>query len=143
MVSKMKKNLHTSLATKLRCVKSPLPIYYSGPTMKLFILMVFVVSTAFANEGEMLLNCTRTSFTDLDQIQITANINKSDEVIVTEIDENGNKNVYGRDASSMKMMEIELSDWYGYTRRLFNDGSGWTIEHRDECSGGYSYVVCQ
>lgn len=111
------KKLHTSLAAKARCVKN-LPF------------------TSY-------LNCTKTNFSDFHLIQVTSNHNKSGEIIVTEIDVNGTKNIYTHDASSMKTMEIELSDWYGYGRRLFNDGSSWTIEHRDECSGGYGSAVCE
>lgn len=111
--------------------------------MKSLLLMAFVASTAFANEGDILLKCTRTNFSDLKQILVTEGQNKTGEIVVTEIDANGTKNVYTRDASNMKTLEIELSDWYGYSRRLYNDGSGWVIEHRDECSGGYGFVVCE
>jgi hypothetical protein len=111
--------------------------------MKLFIVLLFVATTAFANEGEVLLKCTRTAFTDLDQVEISSSSDRADEIIVTEIAENGSKNVYTRDASSLKTLEIELSDWHGYTRRLYNDGNGWAIEHRDECSGGYSTAICE
>lgn len=110
--------------------------------MKLFIFMLFIVTNAFANEGEILLTCTRTNFADLNHIQITTSTNNPDEVIVTETEANGTKNVYTRDMSSMKSLDIELSGWYGYSRRLYNDGYGWTIEHHDECSGGFGYVVC-
>lgn len=111
--------------------------------MKLFIALLFVATTAFATENEVLLNCTRTNFSDLDKIQVTSSANVEGEVTVTETDENGTTNVYTRDVSSMKTLDIELSSWYGYSRRLYNDGNGWTIEHRDECSGGYSSVTCE
>lgn len=108
--------------------------------MKSLFVMFLVTTSAFA-EGD-LLNCSRTSFTDLARVEISST-NKTGEIMITEIADDGTVNSYVRDAGSMKKNEFELSSWYGYSRTLYFDGNGWAIEHRDECGGGYSTAICE
>lgn len=111
--------------------------------MKLMLAFLLVTTSAFATTGDVLLTCTRTTFTDLNMIVITEG-DVAGEIIVTEIADNGTENVFARSSSDLlDAKKIELSGWYGYTRNLYNDGSDWNIEHFDECSGGGSTVVCK
>ena len=111
--------------------------------MKLFIILLLAATTAFANTGDTIMICHNTSFADLDQILVTSSSNKMGEMLVTEIDENGTKSFHTQKMSDMKALDIQLSDWYGYSRRLYYDGNSWMIEHRDECSGSAHEVVCE
>lgn len=106
--------------------------------MKLLIVLSLLSVSAFANET--LLTCTRTSFSDLDKIVVSAS-DRAGEVVVTEIDEKGNSQSFVREFTEGK--ELELSSWYGYSRKLYFDGSSWNIEHQDECSGGVSTAICE
>lgn len=108
--------------------------------MKFLFVMILASTSAFA-QGD-LLNCTKTSFTDLARVEISST-NKTGEIVITEIADNGSVNTYVREAVSSKNNEFELSSWYGYTRTLYFDGNGWSIEHRDECGGGYSTAICE
>lgn len=111
--------------------------------MKLMLAILFVTSSAMAAPGDVLLTCTKTTFSDLNTIVITES-DLAGEVVVTETADNGAVNSFSRNASDLiEAKKIELSSWYGYTRNLYNDGSEWYLEHFDECSGGGSYVVCK
>lgn len=110
--------------------------------MKFFIVLSMMISSAFANE-EVLLTCTRTTFSDLDKIVISTS-DRAGEVVVTEIDEQGMTQIFVRDERSFTdAKELELSSWNGYSRKLYFDGLSWKIEYQDECSGGVSSVVCK
>lgn len=108
--------------------------------MKLFIVLSMLISSAFANET--LLTCSRTTFSDLDKIVVSTS-DRAGEVVVTEIDERGNTQMFVRDEKSFTNKELELSSWYGYSRKLYFDGSSWNIEYHDECSGGVATATCE
>jgi len=110
--------------------------------MKLMIILCLVVSASFVHAGDVLLTCTKTNFRDLKTIVITTSDVSANEMIVTETSSDGSKIVYSRQLSAKDNLDIELSDWYGYSRRLYNDGYGWSIEHHDECSGGVGSATC-
>lgn len=107
------------------------------------LAILFVTSSAMAAPGDVLLTCTKTTFTDLNEIIITET-ERADTVRVFEIDESGYVNVLTRKSADLfETKKIELSSWYGYTRNLYNDGSSWSLEYFDECSGGNSTVTCE
>lgn len=111
--------------------------------MKLMLAILFVTSSAMAAPGDVLLTCTKTTFSDLNEIVITES-DRAGEVVVTETADNGAVNMFVRSSSDLlEAKKIELSSWYGYTRNLYNDGSDWNLEYYDECSGAGSYVVCK
>ncbi len=110
--------------------------------MKTFLALALLANVSFATE-EVLLTCTRTTFSDIDKLVVTTS-DRAGEILVYEYDEQGNRQVFTRDEKSFRNgKEIELSSWYGYSRKLYQDGSGWNIEHHDECSGGISAVICE
>jgi hypothetical protein len=113
--------------------------------MKLFLVMLFTVSSAFASTGDVLLTCTDTSFQDLEKIVITQD--EDNAVYVTETDSN-NKSVTAKYAvADIDTKDgIVLSDWNGYSRRLYNDGkdnSSYAISTSDECTTSISKVTCK
>ena len=110
--------------------------------MKLIIVLCLILSASFAHASDVILTCTKTHFSDLEKIEITTSDNSPNEMIVTETDANGIKTVYSRQMTSRENLDIELSSWSGYSRRLYNDGYRWSIEHHDECSGGISVATC-
>jgi len=110
--------------------------------MKFAIILTLVFSATFAQASDVLLTCTKTNFSDLDKIVITSSETNSNEMIITETSENGTNVSYTAQLSEIENAEIELSNWFGYTRLLYNDGQGWNIEHHDECGGGVSSVTC-
>lgn len=131
--------LHTSFDDENHSVLEE--ISNLGVPMKFIIVLSMMISSAFANQ-EVLLTCTRTSFSDLDKIVVSTS-DRPGEVIVTETDELGASQIFVRDEKSFTdAKELELSSWYGHSRKLTFDGSSWTIEYNDECSGGVSSVVC-
>ena len=79
--------------------------------MKLLLVISFVLSSAFAFSGEVLLTCTNTGFQDLNKIVITQGENSS--ILVTEIN---SKNKSTTTEQIANKEGIELSDWYGYSR---------------------------
>ena len=111
--------------------------------MKLVLVSVLLSASAFAQTGKVLLTCERTTLRDLDKIVITES-ERSGEIIVSEHDESGRVHSYARPAAALTSTEgLELTEWYGYTRLLKQEGSDWMIEHFDECGGGASYAVCK
>jgi hypothetical protein len=110
--------------------------------MKLMIILCLLVSASFAQASEVILTCTKTNFSDLKKIEITTSDKSPNEMIVTETNASGVKTVYSRQMTSRDNLDIELSSWNGYSRRLYNDGYGWSIEHHDECSGGVGTATC-
>ncbi len=111
--------------------------------MRALFAAVFICSTAWASQGDILLTCTRTSFRDLQKIVISES-DRPGEILVTEYDETGSSHSYVRDPADLASAQgLELSGWYGYTRRLYQDSYGWAIEHADECGGGNSFVTCK
>lgn len=110
--------------------------------MKTLLAFALLANVSLASE-EVLLTCTRTAFSDIDRLVVTAS-DRDGEVLVYEYDEQGNYQVFARDEKSFRSgKELELSSWYGYSRKLYQDGSGWNIEHHDECSGGISAATCE
>lgn len=104
---------------------------------KLLIALTLIIQVASASE--VLLNCTKTNFRDLKKITITKEDNK---IFVTEIDENNQPYTYEIEEKSWNEKNIQLSDWYGYTRILRFSYGSWSMEHFDECSGGIGSVTC-
>lgn len=109
--------------------------------MKLLLALAVLSSTVFANE-EVLLKCTRTSFSDLDQIIISKGKNAA-EIVVTEMNGRGESTSFKRKEKDFIAKNIQLSDWYGYQRTLTGDRYGWSIQYNDECSSGHTYVICE
>jgi hypothetical protein len=110
--------------------------------MKFFFAALFISPSVFASASEVILTCTNSSFEDLKEIVVT--VTENDQLEVTERASNGKVLTYIRNLSDLTAdNSIELSDWYGYSRTLYKSGSGWSIEHRDECSGGYSSIECK
>ena len=106
------------------------------------LAILFVTTSAIAAPGDVLLTCTKTTFSDLNSIVITES-ELAGEVVVSETADNGSVNVFSRSSADLEAKKIELSSWYGYTRNLYSEGADWYLEHYDECSGGGSYVVCK
>ena len=107
------------------------------------LAILFVTSSAIAAPGDVLLTCTKTTFSDLNSIVITES-DLAGEVVVAETADNGSVNTFSRSSADLlEAKNIQLSSWYGYTRNLYINGSEWYLEHYDECSGGSSYVVCK
>lgn len=110
--------------------------------MKLLIVFCVIVSASIAQANDVLLTCTDTNFSDLKTIVITTSDVSANEMIVTETSSSGSEIVYSRALAHKENLDIELSDWRGYSRSLYNDGSTWSIGYHDECSGGTSSVTC-
>lgn len=110
--------------------------------MKIMIMFGLILSATFAQASDVLLTCTKTNFSDLKTITVTTSELSPYEIVVTEADSNGTLNVFTRQLGEFENKNIELSDWNGYSRNLYNDGFGWNIEHRDECSSGIGSAVC-
>lgn len=109
--------------------------------MKLVLVLLFTISSAFAATGDVLLTCTKTSFQDLNKIVITEGADVT--ILVTEYDEKNIATTTKRAFSDITTDGVQLSDWAGYTRLLNSDGSGWYISYHDECSGGIVTVTCK
>lgn len=108
--------------------------------MKALLIATLFSTAALAAPGDLLLTCTRTAFTDLEKIVITQSDNG---IEVSETDQSGRVTTYQRPFTDWSHKDIELSDWYGYTRKLQLSDNSWGIDHHDECGGGYSYAICQ
>lgn len=109
--------------------------------MKLFLVLLFTMSSAFAATGDVLLTCTKTSFQDLNKIVITEGADVT--ILVTEYDSKNVGTTTKRSFSDITTNGVQLSDWSGYTRLLNSDGNGWYITYQDECSGGIVNVTCK
>ncbi len=109
--------------------------------MKTILAFALLANASFAAE-DVLLTCTKTAFSDLDRVVVTTS-DRAGEVLVYEYDEKGTYQMFVRDEKSFRLgKELQLSGWYGYERRLYHNGLDWSVEHRDECSGGTSLAIC-
>ena len=116
---------------------------YKCPMKTLIALFAIVISTsAFADESFRKLVCTGTNFDDLGMIEVYEN-GKTGELTVIETADNGTKTTNAIPFQALADKDIPLSNWNGYDRHVYKDGSDWVLEHRDECSGGYSFPNCK
>ena len=111
------------------------------------LFSLLIAATSFAQsvpapaEMKRKLVCTNTSFSDLKVIEVY-DMGKADSVTVVETEGNGTKTYTDISSKALDAKDIPLSDWYGYDRHVYKDGGDWVLEHRDECSGGYSWPHC-
>ena len=109
----------------------------------ILLLVLGAFSSAQASDIRVLLSCTRTSFSDLDRVEVT--LDEGDLTgAVAVIETGGGRSSYRLidPKDFFERRSIELSGWYGYTRTLEKIGSSWQISYRDECSGGTASVSC-
>jgi hypothetical protein len=109
--------------------------------MKLFLALIFAVSTAYAGTGEILTTCTNTQFQDLAKIVIT----ESDDgtILTSETDEKNNVTTNVQTVREiLENKGVKLSTWAGYTRTLVIDGASSYIVTTDECTSSISSLTC-
>lgn len=106
--------------------------------MKAILIGMLIGAQVFASTTII---CNSIPFSDIDSIKIETN---NQEVKVTEKTREG-INIYTKSGNTADILDsgVEISSWYGYTRTISVDSKGSvTLEHRDECSGGLSFLSC-
>lgn len=107
-------------------------------------LSLSILPSAFAREGDVVVECNSIPFDDIRSIEIIETDLTGQYVMV---EAQKDRNVYSPAFSYADLVGGNLpalSGWNGYERRLVRSGvNDYTIRHQDECSGGISSVSCK
>ncbi len=102
--------------------------------------LFFVSGLAQAASGDVLVTCTKTTFNDLEKIEIVENDKNTSILRITD----GSSQVSDKLLPNELLLHDEglsLPSWNGFERTL-NIGSA-SISYHDECSGGVTSISCK